>query len=112
MWFPELFNRFEEYGKVFSGQQASLCEVTDYVIKYGSQKNSTCSTTIDSMIFLESLITVTAAIPGNFLAIFGMDRLGRKFFLGIQNLFNLEQKLLVKVVLFKNQFVILFRIKN
>lgn len=83
MWFPELFNRFDEFHRDHPGKVASICEVTDYVVKKGSQNiENLCSDKIGSSVFMESLITVASAIPANIVAVLGMDRLGRKFFLG------------------------------
>lgn len=83
MWFPELFNRFDEYARHHPGQSASVCQVTDFVVGHGSQQDGgVCSDKIESAVFMESLITVAAAIPSNIVAVLGMDRLGRKFFLG------------------------------
>lgn len=84
MWFPELFNRFDEYTRNHPGQEASVCEVTNFVVNSGTQqKEGICSDKIESSVFLESLITVASALPSNVFAVLGMDRLGRKFFLGI-----------------------------
>lgn len=83
MWFPELFNRFDKYAEAFPDQPASICEVTDYVIRNITNGNVTeCSSKIGTSVFMESLITVASAIPANIIAVLGMDRLGRKFFLG------------------------------
>lgn len=83
MWFPELFNRFDEFTRDNPGQEASVCEVTRYVVNSGSQQSGkVCSDKIESAVFMESLITVASAIPSNIVAVLGMDRLGRKFFLG------------------------------
>ncbi|XP_019881693.1 synaptic vesicle glycoprotein 2B [Aethina tumida] len=82
MWFPELFNRFDEYARVHPGESASVCKVTEFVVQQGSQQHGgTCSDKIGSAVFMESLITVAAALPSNIIAVLGMDRLGRKFFL-------------------------------
>lgn len=82
MWFPELFNRFDEYSRVFPNRSASVCEVTEYVVHSGSHSNlSACTATIPSSVFLESLISLSAALPANLIAILGMDKFGRKFFL-------------------------------
>ncbi|KAF5303762.1 hypothetical protein FQA39_LY09835 [Lamprigera yunnana] len=82
MWFPELFNRFDEYARDHPGVDAGVCMVTQYVTESGSQQNGKiCSDKIESAVFMESLITVAAAIPSNIVAVLGMDRLGRKFFL-------------------------------
>lgn len=83
MWFPELFNRFDEYSINHPNQDASICKVTEYVVNHGSYSDENyCSDAIGASVFLESLITVASAIPANIVAVLGMDRLGRKFFLG------------------------------
>ncbi|XP_059621616.1 synaptic vesicle glycoprotein 2B-like [Phlebotomus argentipes] len=82
MWFPELFNRFDEYARNHPGEEASVCQVTNYVVSSGSHSDAgVCSAKIPSSVFMESLITVASALPANILAVIGMDRLGRKFFL-------------------------------
>lgn len=82
MWFPELFNRFDEFSRAYPNKSASVCEVTDYVVHTGSHSNiGACTATIPSSVFLESLISLSAALPANLVAILGMDKLGRKFFL-------------------------------
>lgn len=83
MWFPELFNRFDEYTRTHPDvEEASVCQVTNYVVSLGSHSDTgVCSATIPSTVFLESLITVAAALPANVIAVLGMDKLGRKFFL-------------------------------
>ncbi|KAI4493882.1 PREDICTED: synaptic vesicle glycoprotein 2B [Polistes canadensis] len=82
MWFPELFNRFDEFHRDHPGQSTSICEVTDYVVNRGSHRiENVCNDKIGSSVFMESLITVASAIPANIVAVLGMDRLGRKFFL-------------------------------
>lgn len=82
MWFPELFSRFDEYTRMFPGEPAGVCTVTNYVVNNGSHSlTGECSATIPSSVFMESLISLAAALPANLIAILGMDRLGRKFFL-------------------------------
>ncbi|XP_035733300.1 synaptic vesicle glycoprotein 2B-like [Vespa mandarinia] len=82
MWFPELFNRFDEFHRDHPNQSTSICEVTDYVVNKGSHRiENICNDKIGSSVFMESLITVASAIPANIIAVLGMDRLGRKFFL-------------------------------
>lgn len=82
MWFPELFNRFDEYGQAHPGETAGVCTVTDYVVNLGTHApEGVCSSHIPSAVFMESLISLASALPANLIAILGMDRLGRKFFL-------------------------------
>lgn len=89
MWFPELFNRFDEFSREHPGESATVCQVTNYVVGSGSQQDGgNCTDKIESAVFLESLITVASAIPSNIVAVLGMDRLGRKFFLGKYKIIN------------------------
>lgn len=83
MWLPELFNRFDEYTTHFPGEEASVCKVTDFVVNLEAHRpqSHTCSSVIPSAVYMESLISVTAALPANLIAILGMDTLGRKFFM-------------------------------
>lgn len=82
MWFPELFNRFDEFSRDHPGEDASVCRVTNYVVDSGSHSgHGVCKSTIPSSVFMESLITVAAALPANVFAVLFMDKLGRKFFL-------------------------------
>ncbi|XP_034939012.1 synaptic vesicle glycoprotein 2B isoform X2 [Chelonus insularis] len=85
MWFPELFNRFDLYNQHYPNQTADVCEVTDFYIRVrnnNTEENRPCDSKIGESVFIESLITVASAIPANIVAVLGMDRLGRKFFLG------------------------------
>ncbi|XP_038222112.1 synaptic vesicle glycoprotein 2C-like [Zerene cesonia] len=82
MWFPEMFNRFDEWSRTHDNAEADICQVTAYVTKFGTHSaEANCDSHINSDVFSESLITVAAAIPSNIFAVLGMDRLGRKFFL-------------------------------
>ncbi|XP_045775667.1 synaptic vesicle glycoprotein 2C-like [Maniola jurtina] len=82
MWFPEMFNRFDEWSRTHDNAEADICQVTAYVTQYGTHSaEAACDSHIHSSVFMDSLITVAAAIPSNIFAVLGMDRLGRKFFL-------------------------------
>ncbi|XP_011314351.1 synaptic vesicle glycoprotein 2B [Fopius arisanus] len=84
MWFPELFNRFDKYAKHNDNREAHICEVTDFYLRDREANyavDGPCINTIGESVFVESIITVAAAIPANIIAVLGMDRLGRKFFL-------------------------------
>ncbi|XP_041980931.1 synaptic vesicle glycoprotein 2B-like isoform X2 [Aricia agestis] len=82
MWFPEMFNRFDEWARAHDNAEADVCQVTRYVTQLGTHSaESACDAHISSDVFMDSLITVAAAIPSNIFAVLGMDRLGRKFFL-------------------------------
>lgn len=82
MWFPELFHRFDEFSTAHPGREASVCDVTRFVVTNGTHSaNSACDDSIQGSVFMESLITVASAVPSNIIAVLGMDHLGRKFFL-------------------------------
>ncbi|XP_060537458.1 synaptic vesicle glycoprotein 2B-like [Cylas formicarius] len=82
MWFPEMFNRFDAYGR-YTNETASVCQVVEYITSAGLQDHGSpvCDRKISQEVFMESLITVASALPSNIIAVLGMDRLGRKFFL-------------------------------
>jgi len=80
MWFPELFNRFDEYSQHFPGKEAGVCEVTEYVVNM-DHSSEECTGKIESAVYMESLVSLASAIPANIIAVLFMDRLGRKFFL-------------------------------
>lgn len=85
MWFPELFNRFDLFNQRNPNQNTDICQVTEFYIKVKNnitEQDQPCDSKIGEAVFIESLITVASAIPANILAVLGMDRLGRKFFLG------------------------------
>ncbi|XP_057341393.1 synaptic vesicle glycoprotein 2B [Microplitis mediator] len=84
MWFPELFNRFDLFHQRHPNQDTDICQVTDFYIKVKNNitaQDQPCDSKIGEAVFIESLITVASAIPANIIAVLGMDRLGRKFFL-------------------------------
>lgn len=70
MWFPELFNRFDAYAESHPNvTSVGVCEVTEFVVKQQSQLTHECNDHIPSTVFLESLITVAAALPANVIAV-------------------------------------------
>ena len=70
MWFPELFNRFDAYSEAHPGEtEIGVCQVTDYVVKQHQEDHHECNDHIPSTVFLESLITVSAALPANVIAV-------------------------------------------
>lgn len=83
MWFPEVFNRYQDFEKSHKNQEADICTVTEYVVNQSrmATNNGTCQSDIPSTVFQESLITLASALPANLFAILGMDMLGRRFFL-------------------------------
>lgn len=70
MWFPELFNRFDDYAQSHPNvTSVGVCEVTEFVVRQHKSFEHSCNDDIPSTVFLESLITVAAALPANVLAV-------------------------------------------
>jgi MFS transporter, VNT family, synaptic vesicle glycoprotein 2 len=46
-----------------------VCEVTEFVVKQHQELSHECNDHIPSTVFLESLITVAAALPANVIAV-------------------------------------------
>ncbi|XP_045469451.1 synaptic vesicle glycoprotein 2C-like isoform X2 [Harmonia axyridis] len=84
IWFPELFNRFEEFESLHPNESASVCEVSSVVLP---TTNGTvideefCGTPISDAVFLHTIILGIACIPTSFWLPLCVHRLGTKFFL-------------------------------
>lgn len=84
LWFPELFNKLDQYYKYHPNETVSICEVTDFVPPPEDLlKDEFCQANVapSNSVFINSFIISLAALPGNVWTIFHMDKLGRKFFL-------------------------------
>ncbi|XP_063848504.1 synaptic vesicle glycoprotein 2B-like isoform X1 [Scylla paramamosain] len=82
LWFPELFNRLEQYYNEHPYHNVSVCDLTEYHGN-GTQQN-TCKDdghNVDTSALISILITSIAPLPANLWTIVCMDKLGRKFFL-------------------------------
>lgn len=70
MWFPELFNRFDDFAESHPDvKNVGVCEVTEFVVKQHQSIDHQCNDNIPSTVFMESLITVAAALPANVIAV-------------------------------------------
>ncbi|XP_042215295.1 synaptic vesicle glycoprotein 2B-like [Homarus americanus] len=83
LWFPELFNRLEQYYDEHPNEEVSVCNLAHY---HGNSTvtPSSCDSdkpAIDQKALINTLITSVAPLPANLWTIFYMDRLGRQFFL-------------------------------
>lgn len=107
MWFPELFHRFDQFSRIHPNETTSVCHVTEFVLQLDNEHDgAVCSAKIESNVFMESLITVAAALPSNVIAVLFMDRLGRKFFLGLQyHTISIESNLLFYFFFFSFQYI-------
>ncbi|KAG6799066.1 synaptic vesicle glycoprotein 2C-like [Apis mellifera caucasica] len=85
LWLPELFNRFENYHKLFPEQSVSVCKLiheTDQQTVKNILINSTdvdnCSPNMDQMVFINSLTINAFCLLGNIMSGFLANRVGRR----------------------------------
>lgn len=83
IWFPELFDRFEQYEVKFADTSASVCDVSSIVLDdvNGTLIDDFCGGSIDSSVYLHTVILGIACIPTSFWLPLCVHRLGAKFFL-------------------------------
>ncbi|XP_023941835.1 synaptic vesicle glycoprotein 2C isoform X1 [Bicyclus anynana] len=82
IWFPELFNRYEEYEQRFPNTTASVCDVSGIVVKdENSYDPFDCLKTIEQSVYMHTLIVGLACIPTSLWLPLCVHRLGAKFFL-------------------------------
>jgi len=87
LWFPDLFNRLENYYDDPSHNvSVSVCQVIDYKPANQTDEFAHCEEYAppSDQVFINAFIVAVAPLPANIWTIFHMDKLGRKFFLGIQ----------------------------
>lgn len=82
IWFPELFNRYEEFEHRFPNQSASVCDVSSIVVKDDSNGDPyDCEKIIDESVYTHTLIVGLACIPTSLWLPLCVHKLGAKFFL-------------------------------
>lgn len=83
IWFPELFDRFEQYESRFPETSASVCDVSSIVLDdvNGTYVDDFCGGTIDTSVYLHTVMIGLACIPTSFWLPLCVHRLGAKFFL-------------------------------
>jgi len=80
LWFPELFDRFENFEKNRPGESASLCDISNW---QRDDSPTDCSQKhIDDSVFLHTIYVGLACLPTSFWLPLCVHRLGTKFFLG------------------------------
>lgn len=89
IWFPELFTRYEEFETQFPGESASVCDVSSIVVSNSTEEDEFCGESLNNNVYLHTLIIGLACIPTSFWLPLCVHRLGAKFFLGIQFLWEL-----------------------
>ncbi|XP_045494468.1 synaptic vesicle glycoprotein 2C-like isoform X1 [Colias croceus] len=96
IWFPELFNRYEEFEHRFPNTSASVCDVSGVVVDDDSMDPYDCEKIIDQSVYMHTLIVGLACIPTSLWLPLCVHKLGAKFFL----IFSLGFAGLVTVGLF------------
>lgn len=81
VWFPELFNRYEEFEGKFPNQTASVCDVSGIVVTEEETNLFNCGETIDPKVYTHTLIVGLACIPTSLWLPLCVHKLGAKFFL-------------------------------
>ena len=81
LWFPQLFNKLNEYYTENPDASVSVCQITGFRPNTTSTDDEFCGEKPGEKVFINSIIISLAAAPGNLWTIVHMDKLGRKFFL-------------------------------
>lgn len=84
MWFPDLFERYEQYEILYPNKQAGICFVSDVVTRYEENKlfKDYCSNNLNKNVFIYTLIIGFSCIPTSvFLSVF-IEKLGKRTLLG------------------------------
>ncbi|KAG8264341.1 hypothetical protein J6590_014629 [Homalodisca vitripennis] len=77
MWFPELFHRFQRFEAQHPGQPTSICQVSSVLL----DDQGPCDPTIDTSVYLNTVIIGLSCVPTSFWLPLCVRRLGTKFFL-------------------------------
>lgn len=84
MWFPDLFERFEQYELLYPNTEAGICTVSEIVTKYEEARvfKDYCSKSLNDTVFIYTLIIGFSCVPSSvFLSVF-IKKLGKKCLLG------------------------------
>lgn len=82
VWFPELFNRYEDFETKNPGVSASVCDVSGIVLaEEASSDPFECSSKIENSVYMHTLIVGLACIPTSLWLPLCVHKLGAKFFL-------------------------------
>ncbi|KAK9879268.1 hypothetical protein WA026_004115 [Henosepilachna vigintioctopunctata] len=84
MWFPEIFERFNNYEISNKGRKAGICEVSQNNQVYNGTYQylpKVCEPSINSRVFAETIIIGLSCIPSSISLSFFMAKLGKKYVL-------------------------------
>ncbi|XP_044762107.1 synaptic vesicle glycoprotein 2C-like isoform X2 [Coccinella septempunctata] len=83
MWFPEIFERFNNFENSHGGQKAGICEVSQ-IGAYNetlSYSERVCEPAVNNRVFIETIIIGLSCIPSSISLSFFMAKLGKKYVL-------------------------------
>ena len=81
LWFPELFNKLDQYYAKHN-ETKTVCQISDFQ-SAGDDPVDPCSVPLPgNQVYIDSFLVSISALPGNIWCICHMDKFGRKFFLG------------------------------
>ncbi|XP_043275681.1 synaptic vesicle glycoprotein 2B-like [Venturia canescens] len=83
LWFPELFQRFAEFESSQPGEASSVCKISSYnqMMTNDSKTDVVCSSTIQSDVYLHTLILGLACLPVSIILPLLVNKLGYKFYM-------------------------------
>lgn len=109
-WFPEIFNRFDEFEKHYPGHESSLCLVSSINIGANGTDIFCGEHVIESDVYYHTLIIGIACIPTSLILPACIHQLGAKFFIifsmfiaggvtvGLEFVVNSDQNLILSCV--------------
>ncbi|XP_050422928.1 synaptic vesicle glycoprotein 2B-like [Adelges cooleyi] len=85
LWFPELFNRFEQFEHEQPGKDVSVCQVSSVYIEHNGalSMDDLCGSGVGQTVYTHTLWVGIACIPTSLWMPLCVHRLGAKFFLVI-----------------------------
>ena len=86
MWFPDIFDRFDQYQALYPTQAMGVCDVTkiDVTTTVNGTKNfDMCAQPIDNRVFIETLAVGLSCIPTAISLGRSINKLGKKFLVGM-----------------------------
>ena len=97
-WFPELFNKLEQFHEVYPNVTKSVCQIVSEELPE-DEGDFSCDLYIpEDEVFINSFYISLSAAPGNLWTILQMDKLGRKFFLVLSMILSGAAAFLIYIV--------------
>lgn len=81
MWFPEIFERFNQFENYHPNQYASVCVVSQTFSSTDDSQPKICNNTINTRVFIDTFIIGLSCIPTSVSLSYFMHKVGKKFVL-------------------------------